>query len=134
MPKNTTTENTFDLLGKFQAGWYGEKKNCSLTTYDTELSRVLCHAHEGTVIVDGSECEYGEVCRLSISGPIRDVSLPPNSFRSLFGETQSAEGKLYSEFRSLDTVSLDLWLAEAKRIGARVGVFRNGQVVWEVQA
>lgn len=58
MPKQDTTD-TYDLLGKFKAGWFGEKPNTSLTTYESDLDRVLCHAREGTIIVDGSDPRSG---------------------------------------------------------------------------
>jgi len=136
-----TSENTtklysqgdaFDLLANFQGGWYGEKPNCSVSGIGNDFERARKYAREGTIIVDGTNLEYGVVCDLSIRGPVRDLNLPANTYQSLFGQPQSAEGKAYSDFRSLDAVSLDLWLAEARRLGAKVGTYSNGQVVWEV--
>lgn len=129
MGKDVYTKNdTYDLIARFAAGWYAEKPNCSVTGIGNTFPAK--YAREGTIVVDGEACEYAAVCDFSIKGPMRDLKLPVNSFQPLLGTVQNAEGKAYAGFRSLDTVSLDIWLAEARRIGARVGIFTNGAVSW----
>ena len=128
MDNSIYSENdTYDLIARFAAGWYAEKPNVSVSGIGNTFPAK--YAREGTIIVDGEAVDYSALCDFTIKGPMRDLKLPANSFQPLLGQVQSAEGKSYSDFRSLDNVSLDLWLIEAKRIGAKVGRFTNGAVV-----
>jgi len=67
-----------------------------------------------------------------LNGPVVDVSLPSGTTKK-FGEEKKEEVAfvLPKEWSGLDSISLDLYVAEWCKLGAKVGRVVNGCVKWE---
>jgi hypothetical protein len=138
------------LLIRFLRGWHGEYiteyNTCgSITYYSNDLDYCLKDAVEGCVIIDKSECGDDGVSFV-INGPMVNLELPENTVKrfsgheaaafmlpGLGGDFQSLAAKAVQdrEWSGLDYISLDLYVAAWKGLGAKIGYYRNGKVEWD---
>lgn len=138
------------LLSRFLNGWHGEyvtnyNTRGSVTYYSDNLDYCLKNAAEGCVIVDKSECGESGVSYV-LNGPMVDLRLPENTVKRFNGhetvalmlpgfggsfQSLAAQAIKDREWRGFDYISLDLYVAAWRGLGARVGRYINGRVEWE---
>jgi len=138
------------LLSRYLNGWHGEYINewdgrGSVTYYSNDLDYCLKDAAEGCVIIDKSTCGDDGVSFV-INGPMVDLKLPENTVNrfsghetaaimlpAMGGSFQSLAAKAIKdrEWKGLDYISLDLYIAAWKEMGAKVGYYRDGKVEWD---
>lgn len=138
------TEPKLQIVARYLAGWWGEYgKGHKLSGFHS-VEAVLDQCAEGCVVLDKSDVDPKIGVRLVMSGPMLDVSLPPQTVDK-FGDQKALEEMLpglQDGFRtmavavlkglsSFDSVSLDIYVAMWRNAGAKVGKVVNGAVVWE---
>ncbi len=131
-------------------GWHGEGDKSRVSFYTNRLDDCLDYATEGCTILDKSMVAESDLIHNVISGPMVDVSLPPNTVdRFTTKDKQTASNMLpglggaYAvlaktaieetpeKYGSLDKLSLDLYVDLWRKLGAKVGTYTKGKVVWE---
>lgn len=125
------------LLAICDAGAYLEGTHdygtCSCTTYSSRLEDYFHRLTNGGVVLDKrpvmernpSVCIH-EVC----SGPMVDVRLPVGTVHGLFSNPEKISSK-WQKLRSLDQIDLHTYAARWWELGARVGVRKGKEIVWD---
>lgn len=138
------------LLSRYLNGWHGEYigkyGRGSVTYYSNDLDYCLKDAVEGCVIIDKSVCN-DSVISFVINGPMVDLELPENTAKCFSGHDTTgsmlaafgsgfqflaSQANENREWKGLDYISLDLYVAAWRKLGARIGKYQNGAVEWEV--
>ena len=131
-------------------GWHGEGDRSRVSFYTTHLDDCLDYALESCTILDKSMVAESDLIHNVISGPMVDVSLPPNTVDRFSTKDKQTASKMlpglggaYSvlakaaieetpeKYGSLDRLSLDLYVDFWRKLGAKVGTYTNGKVQWE---
>jgi len=148
-------DTEYKLLGIALAGAYlegtshGDKTSC--TTYDTHLERYYGRLVEGGIVIDKRPCGLDTIYAGVMRGPLVDVTLSPGTVKR-FSEIQRAANPLFlagllqsgwgpllahgmfaepiDDYGSLDTVSLDLYIAYWGSRGARIGYRKGTEIHW----
>lgn len=136
----------FAYAGQFKAGAYagglsylaGRACGSSSRTTYSDLESLLATDTEladGAYIFDKRACGDAAVAAV-ISGPMNDASLPPLTVSRMFEANRTfasvAEALANPDTtRAISSVSLDIYAAFWRGLGARIGRKVNGSIVWE---
>ena len=81
---------------------------------------------------DKRNMSYENVVTSCFSYPIPKTTLPPKTFESFkTSKEESVDLNNLPELGSLDYISLDVYAVLIRKLGARIGRYIQGKVVWE---
>lgn len=111
-------ENDWEYVGICDAGVYGGKINCNITTYDTRLERYFCRLKDGGIVLDKRECfKNNQIDTITeiVNGPTLNLEMNPD---------ECEEGFLAYAGKN---VYINRW----RKIGARIGKREGNIINWE---
>lgn len=125
-------------LGIAEAGVYGQGPNpygstpSSITTYDNRLENYFHRLMEGGTVIDKRPAfalNYDAAVSAVYRGPMLNPKLPEQTVNRLFeGNIPASQA---GKPNSIDSVSLDVYLAYWRPLGVRVGKRQGDSIVWE---
>lgn len=120
----------YTTLGAAMAGPYATiGHNVSVTGLWGDLESNYGDVVEGGTIIDKRNVDHAVLVTGVVSGPMLNEDLPPRTRDRLFeGQSPATED---DKFGGLDSISMDLYLAIWRKVGARIGQRQGNVVAWE---
>jgi hypothetical protein len=122
------TMKEYLLVQRGKAGWHALVMGGSSS--GGTFAHYVANAVEGAVIIDSNDIPIDTVATLAISGPIPSQELPARTIQRLLSQPETVEA-IPNNLKSLDKVSLDIYVDIYREFGAKIGRVVGGDAVWE---
>lgn len=129
------TKDEYTYLGRAVAGCYANSRNphgppCDVSIYDMHLARYFGDMAEGAWVLDRKYVPYPDLVEWVYRGAMLRVDYPPGTCGKCFDSETPIPCDDMKSLRSLDYVSLDLYIKHWVTLGAIAGYRKGRKIIW----